>query len=263
MEHVQESSGAHSPLESSQTPSVIAKLDAANRRLRDSKARHQAATALNRLLATAAKGLDEPSQRGAVAQSLLSLLDDPVFKTAGDPNGNSCRVAAVGAMLELGYPAALKVHPDDLMFYRQRTRRSSSWPALLVVVAATVLAVLFFYLLLTPTLSALAPSFASPQPKVVTPPTRFLVDGVDIENTTDDTSLIADTIAHGDLDTAMLLLARAETPAKRLIQLPMEVIVFHLQGDSKNADIAYEQLKLLRPSDASLPGLARLLNESK
>ncbi len=89
-------------------------LDQAERRL-------AAAKRINTVLASVTK-TSSPDERPAVARAVLQMLDEPAFKAAFDVDGVSCRVSAVNTLLELGYPWALEVHPDDLAFYRQKTQ---------------------------------------------------------------------------------------------------------------------------------------------
>ncbi len=59
----------------------------------------------------------------ALADALVRGLEAGDFDRLSDRSGTSCRAAAVGALLELGYPFALEVAPEDLQFFRHATAR--------------------------------------------------------------------------------------------------------------------------------------------
>lgn len=65
----------------------------------------------------------------ASGRALLALLDQGAFHQLVGDDGTPTRVLAVEALLRLGYPWALEVHPDELAWYRatvearRRTRR--------------------------------------------------------------------------------------------------------------------------------------------
>lgn len=107
-------------------------LDQAERRL-------AAAKRINTVLASVTK-TSSPDERPAVARAVLQMLDEPAFKAAFDVDGVSCRVSAVNTLLELGYPWALEVHPDDLTFYRQKTQGSTRGRRWLIAGAVALIA---------------------------------------------------------------------------------------------------------------------------
>lgn len=66
----------------------------------------------------------------------LSAL--PVLRHARDTSGRPCRAAVIAAWLELGYPWALEVAPDDLAYVRSNASGTlQSWLTLTVVLAVT------------------------------------------------------------------------------------------------------------------------------
>jgi hypothetical protein len=67
---------------------------------------------------------------------LLALLDDPAFRQLEDAWGRSARAVAVGRLLDLGFPWALHISPEDLAFARARQPR---WTPARQVAAAMML----------------------------------------------------------------------------------------------------------------------------
>jgi hypothetical protein len=72
-------------------------------------------------------GLPEPEQ---LVTFLLEQLDDQSFAGLRDKKGWPCRAAAVEAVIELGYPHALQLDPDDVEYLAQEklSRPSRLWP---------------------------------------------------------------------------------------------------------------------------------------
>ncbi|MFP2911327.1 hypothetical protein ACLESD_41150 [Pyxidicoccus sp. 3LFB2] len=64
---------------------------------------------------------ESPRARADFLQSLVDLPEEARERTGSD--GRSVRAAAVEALLELGYPYALEVHPDVLEAVRLEARR--------------------------------------------------------------------------------------------------------------------------------------------
>lgn len=50
---------------------------------------------------------------------LLRLLDDGAFNDLRGDDGSSTRELAIESLLRLGYPWALRIHPDELAWYRR------------------------------------------------------------------------------------------------------------------------------------------------
>jgi hypothetical protein len=64
----------------------------------------------------------------AESRALLRVLEERGLEGLFDEEGRSCRAEAVEALLRLGYPYALYVHPDDLEHLRlQRPHRLRRW----------------------------------------------------------------------------------------------------------------------------------------
>lgn len=61
------------------------------------------------------------------ADLILTRLGDRSLEDLADANGMTCRAAAVGVLLELGFPYALEIEPDDLEHYRQVTTPRRPW----------------------------------------------------------------------------------------------------------------------------------------
>ncbi|MGV3623348.1 MAG: hypothetical protein ACO1OB_21190 [Archangium sp.] len=78
-----------------------------------------------------------PTQRNADA--LVQLLETPALEALETRDGQSVKELAVEALLRLGYPHALRVHPDQLDWVRalQKGRFRTKW----LRVVAAVLAV--------------------------------------------------------------------------------------------------------------------------
>jgi hypothetical protein len=86
--------------------------------------------------------------RESIAHLLIDKLDDEAFHNLYDAQGLSCRAAAVEAVLNLGFPWALHVEPDDLVYLRtvKPVRSGGAWRAFAVVTAllAALFALAFF-----------------------------------------------------------------------------------------------------------------------
>ncbi len=91
------------------------------------------ATSLNRAIAVLAK------RPGPETCALLRELSElPVLRHARDAQGRPCRAAVITAWLELGYPWALEVAPEDLEYVRSNAPgNAASWLTLTVVLAVT------------------------------------------------------------------------------------------------------------------------------
>jgi hypothetical protein len=93
----------------------------------------------------AAQALNERLQRvkqgdgAAVAKAVLRALEDPALRGAEGVTGPSCRSEAVGALLRLGYPYALQVRPEDLLYHRQQSGASRGRAVTLVTVLVVLL----------------------------------------------------------------------------------------------------------------------------
>jgi hypothetical protein len=58
----------------------------------------------------------------ANAKELLALLDGDAFAGLSGPDGRPLKVAALLALLRMGYPWALQVRPEDLAWLRTQER---------------------------------------------------------------------------------------------------------------------------------------------
>lgn len=99
--------------ERSGAPRLLALLDEA--RPEGEAARRELGDQVNRAVQRLARGGSSES----TAQVLLKLLARPELKELVDTGGRSCRAEATRALLELGWPWALHVHPDDLEHLRR------------------------------------------------------------------------------------------------------------------------------------------------
>lgn len=70
--------------------------------------------ALHRALATLAPTVPH-------GEALRALLDEGAFRGLVAEDGTETRLLAVEALLRLGYPWALHIHPDELAWYRGAT----------------------------------------------------------------------------------------------------------------------------------------------
>ena len=120
MERIDDLSEPQPPAEGAPSE-MVERLRVAYQPLGQADTRLAAAKRINAVLASLTK-TSSVDERPAVAKAVLQLLDEPTFKAAFDVDGVSCRVSAVGLLLELGYPWALQLHPDDLAFYRQKAQ---------------------------------------------------------------------------------------------------------------------------------------------
>lgn len=85
-------------------------------RLEEAPRSVELATSLNRSITELAR---HPTR--AVFEFLHELADLPVLARARDQNDWPCRAAALSTWLELGYPYALELTPEDLQYVRQHT----------------------------------------------------------------------------------------------------------------------------------------------
>lgn len=85
-------------------------------RLEEAPRSVELATSLNRSIT----GLARHSTR-AVFEFLRELAGLPVLERARDQNDWPCRAAALSTWLELGYPYALELTPEDLQYVREHT----------------------------------------------------------------------------------------------------------------------------------------------
>lgn len=78
-------------------------------------------------------------------RELLRLLDDGAFNELRMADGASIRERAVEALLRLGYPWALQIHPDELAWYRgmAAVRTRNKWLLLLGIFSLGAVAELF------------------------------------------------------------------------------------------------------------------------
>jgi len=102
-------------------PEAVGRLRAAIDKVISSPA-SSTSTAVNALNAVLRSKSLEAADRAERGTLLVKLLSEPMIKRAVDDSGTSTRALAVGALLELGYPFALQVHPDDLAFFRKSQR---------------------------------------------------------------------------------------------------------------------------------------------
>lgn len=160
-----------------------------------------------------------PEERELVATALLRML------SADGPRNRTVRRACVEAVLQLGYPWALQLEPDDVTDAReaaQAARPTSRWRrALIIVSTGTLLGVgviggaLAFWsqLLDQPTLPTPVVVQVPPKPVEVTPPTAVM----------ETAAKVAQLRAHGDFDQAVGLAEGCamsfETPKPCLEQL--------------------------------------------
>jgi hypothetical protein len=79
------------------------------------------------------------------AALLLRLLDEGAFNDVRADDGTPTREVAVEALLNLGYPWALQIQPEELAWYRnvEVVRRRNKWLLLLGVVALGAIAETF------------------------------------------------------------------------------------------------------------------------
>jgi hypothetical protein len=89
--------------------------------------------AVNQIHATL-RSLPATEENGA---ALLKLLDDGAFNELRADDGSSTRELAVETLLRLGYPWALRIHPDELAWFRraQKTAKQLKLTILLGVLA--------------------------------------------------------------------------------------------------------------------------------
>lgn len=83
-------------------------------RLEETPRSVELATSLNRSITGLAK-----HRTTAVFEFLHELGDLPLLARAKDQNGWPCRAAALSTWLELGYPYALELTPEDLQYVRE------------------------------------------------------------------------------------------------------------------------------------------------
>lgn len=58
----------------------------------------------------------------ASLEEVVALLDEGSLRTLRTENGKSMRALAIEAVLNAGYPHALRLHPDELEWYRGHVR---------------------------------------------------------------------------------------------------------------------------------------------
>lgn len=95
--------------------------------------------ALRTLLPTEANG-----------EALLRMLDEGTLTDLRAADGTSARILGVEALLRLGYPWAVRIHPEELQWYRetlaaQRRRRILVVLSALAVAAGSALYLLRFF----------------------------------------------------------------------------------------------------------------------
>ena len=78
---------------------------------------------------------------------LLRLLDEGAFNDLRTQDGTPTREVAVEALLNLGYPWALQIQPEELAWYRKVAwlRRRNKWLLLLAVALLGALAETFLW----------------------------------------------------------------------------------------------------------------------
>ncbi len=84
-----------------------------------------------------------PSRENAT--NLARLIDEGAFNDLRGDDGTPTREVAVEALLGLGYPWALQIHPDELAWYRRALflQRRNKWLLLLGVVGMGAIAETF------------------------------------------------------------------------------------------------------------------------
>lgn len=156
------------PAEEAERSETVERLRVENQALEQGETRLAAAKRINAVLASLTK-TSSVQERPALARAVLQLLDEPTFKQAFDVDGGSCRVNAVGVLLAFGYPWALQLHPDDLAYYRQKTRAGTSSRRWLVAGAIALIAAGLGFL----ALEAKQPPQVEPLPPPITAPKRL------------------------------------------------------------------------------------------
>ena len=86
----------------------------------------------------------------ANGEALLKLLDEGALTDLRSEDGTSARLLGVEALLRLGYPWAVRIHPDELAWYREtlaarRRRRILVVLSTLAVAAGSALYLLRFF----------------------------------------------------------------------------------------------------------------------
>jgi hypothetical protein len=84
-----------------------------------------------------ALGTLQPTE--ANGELLLRLLDDGAFNELRADDGSSTRELAVETLIRLGYPWALRIHPDELAWYR-RTQNSSRQLKIMILLGVLAMA---------------------------------------------------------------------------------------------------------------------------
>src|SRR5688500_1695029 len=114
-------------------------------RLLASASTDERSSTLGTQLNAALRGAARIEQRRALADLLVKSLDAKRFGDLADESGTTCREVAIETLIQLGYPYALEVSPEDLEYLR--TRRGPAWkkwarwaPALVFPAAAAQVA---------------------------------------------------------------------------------------------------------------------------
>ena len=76
---------------------------------------------------------------------LIKLLDQGAFNDLRADDGSQTRELAVETLLRLGYPWAIQIHPDELVWYRQLAflRKRNRWLRLLGIFGVGAIAEAF------------------------------------------------------------------------------------------------------------------------
>lgn len=83
----------------------------------------------------------------ANGESLLRMLDEGALADLRTADGTSSRILGVEALLRLGYPWAVRIHPDELEWYRETLRAERRRRLLIVLASFAVAAGSAIYLL--------------------------------------------------------------------------------------------------------------------
>ncbi|MBL8934064.1 MAG: hypothetical protein JNM69_05915 [Archangium sp.] len=151
----------HAPTEGTEADEALGRVRLLLQRLEAAPHDRSLATSLNQAII----GLARTPSRD-VAELLRELSGLEGLRHAQDSKGRSCRAAAIAARLQLGYPWALEVTPEELEFVRgQRPGNANGWLNLTFVFAAltalqnlgVIVAAVALMFIVSPTFLILAP----------------------------------------------------------------------------------------------------------